>query len=313
MEELINAYNYQKNYEAKVKKASDFLKDKLTTQPLFGLTLGSGLGELADRIENALILDYSEIPNFPTPTVEGHEGKMVFGELKGVPVIGLKGRKHFYEVADQPFNTGILQVAFPVHTLANLGVENYFATNAVGSLNTEYYLSKLEDMKHKVGDVMVIDSHINMIPNPLLGRHMDFKRIDGEKTFRFQPMNDAYDEDLRKILFQATHNYHRNCHRGTLLSLTGPTFESEAESKAFRCSLEADVVGMSVTPEVIVARNRGMKCLGMSCITNVIKEDGTNATSHEEVKAILESQEIKNRLFGIVERFFEIYKEKCMK
>jgi len=231
-------------------------------------------------------------------TVPGHEGKLLIGELEGVPVIGLKGRKHFYEVADEPFNNGILQAVFPVHVLANLGVGNYFVTNASGGLNPEY----------GVGDIMVLRSHINFLPNALLGRHHDFTRVDDTgQVWRFQPMNDAYDPELTELLRQAGSAHEGHVHEGVYLAVTGPTYETKGESVAFRDGLKADAVGMSTTPEVIVARNRGMKAVGMSCITNVIAVDGTNATNHEEVKAILDSPEVKDRLSSTVKNFFRLY------
>lgn len=288
---------YQSDYLSKVKTTSDFLRPHTEGLNLeFGLTLGSGLGDLAEKIKVTAEFDYSEIPHFPTTTVAGHEGKLIIGKLAGIPVIGLKGRKHFYEVADLPNNEGILQTVFAVHVLAELGVKNYFVTNAAGGLNIDY----------EVGDLMIIKSHINFLPNPLLGQHFAFTRVDNGQTIeRFQPMNGAYDEKLRQKLSLASLEFKKNIHQGTYLAVTGPTYETEAECIAFRDGLKADAVGMSTTPEVIVARNRGMKVVGLSCITNKIAKDGTNATNHEEVKAILESSEVKNRLSTIVTKFFE--------
>lgn len=300
-EKLERALDFKDNYEAKVAGAVDYIRDRLGNyKPVFGVVLGSGLGDLADSIEGARVIPYGEIPNFPTTTIPGHEGKLLIGRLGGVPVIGLKGRKHYYEVADEPFGNGILQAVFPVHVLAGLGVGNYFVTNASGGLNPDY----------KVGNIMVIHSHINLLPNPLLGRHHDFKRVnDGEKVWRFQPMNGAYDPSLRIMLRQAGSAHERHVHEGVYLAVTGPTYETEGESVAFRDGLKADAVGMSTTAEVIVARNRGMRVVGMSCITNVIAADGTNATNHEEVKAILESPAVKDRLSSTVREFFRLYRE----
>lgn len=285
------------DYEKNVKEAANYIKKYLKIIPEFGIVLGSGLGGLTDSIKVEKIIDYKDIPNFPITTIQGHEGKLFIGYLEDVLVIGLKGRKHYYEVADDPINTGILQVVFPVHVLAELGIKNYFVTNAAGGLNQKY----------KVGDIMVIKSHINLIPNPLLGRKHDFKRIDQQEIFRFQPMNQAYDPKLRKLLLNSCLDK-KNIHEGTYLALTGPSYETESECIAFRDGLKVDCVGMSTSPEVIVARNRGMNVVGMSCITNKIEKDGTNATNHEEVKKILESQKIKNRLNNTVKNFFKSYK-----
>ena len=188
-----------------------------------------------------------------------------------------------------------------MHVLAELGVKNYFATNATGGLNRNY----------NVGDMMVISSHINMIPNPLLGRHHNFTRVDNrERAWRFQPMNGEYDAELRSLLLKAGSG--KAINHGKYLAVTGPSYETKAECLAFRDGMHADAVGMSVAPEVIVARNRGMRCVGMSCITNKIAADGTNATNHEEVKAILESKEVRSRLANTVANFFALYRKEVM-
>lgn len=300
LEQLEDALHYQKYYEARVSEAVSYVRHALgKTKPRFGLVLGTGLDKLAAEIEKPKTIDYAEIPNFPQTTVDGHEGKLIIGKISGVPVIGLKGRKHYYEVADAPFNTGILQVVFPVHVLAGLKVPHYFATNAAGGLNQHY----------QVGDIMVLKSHINLIPVPLLGRHQKFSTIDGEKTWRFQPMNSAYDPKLSQMLLRANSSFANkiHVHEGTYLAVTGPNYETESECIAFRDGLKVDAVGMSTTPEVIVARNRGMKCVAMSCITNKIAQDGTNATNHEEVKQTLNSEKVRNRLANIVRNFFKEY------
>lgn len=300
MKELLNAYSYEQNYEQCVRSATLAIRQNHLhgTIPAFGIVLGSGLGDVADAIEDAHQVPYEDIPYFPKTTVEGHEGTLIVGKLEGVPVIGLKGRKHYYEVADQLYNNGILQTVFPVHVLADLGVPNYFVTNAAGGLNPSY----------NVGDAMVIRSHINLLPNSLLGRQKKFLRLDGKPLWRFQPMNDAYDPYLRKMLLNQK-GFDPHVHEGVYLAVTGPTFETDAESVAFRDGLFADAVGMSTAPEVIVARNRGMKVVGFSCITNKIAADGTNATNHEEVKAILDSKDVRQRLESIVHGFFAEYRK----
>lgn len=295
--------DYVENYESKVRDASLLIKQNLKydKKPVFGIVLGSGLNDLADCIENPRVVEYQNISNFPMTTVSGHEGKLIYGELEGVTVIGLKGRKHFYEVADMPMNMGMLHVIFPVHVLAELGVQNYFATNAAGGLNPLLQIS----------DAMVLKSHINHMPNPLLGPQHNFKRLDGTPTWRFQPLNEAYDKELTELLSKAASKYlPRKVIDGTYLAVTGPTYETNGECIAFRDGLKADAVGMSTVPEVIVAKNRGMNCVGFSCITNTIKEDGTNATNHEEVKKILESPETKAMYANIIKSFFKLYKER---
>lgn len=312
---LYKLFEYKENYPNYVTAASDYLTRELdlkntNERPLFAIVLGSGLSDLSSCIENRKIIPYQNIPYFPQTTVPGHDGKLVIGNLEDVSVIGLLGRKHYYEVADMPFNSGMLQVIFPVHVLANLGIPNYFVTNAAGGLNPKY----------NVGDIMIIESHINYIPNPLLGKYYNFSRIDNNQTYLFQPMNNAYDKKLSSLLFEAGSSYSNknnanihHTHIGKYLALTGPSYETEAECIAFRDGLMADAVGMSTAPEVIVARNRGMNVVGMSCITNIIAEDGTNATTHDEVKRILESKETEDRLSNTIKNFFKLFKARMNK
>ncbi|HJX05772.1 MAG TPA: purine-nucleoside phosphorylase [Candidatus Nanoarchaeia archaeon] len=299
--EFSNEADFHYNYEYHVRQASytvaQFIKDY---KPEFGITLGSGMGYIANLIKDAKTLDYSQIPSFPVPQMPGHEGKLVVGRLEGVDVLCFKGRKHYYEMADEPFNNGIRKAVFPIHMLAELEVKNYFATNAAGGLNLDYC----------VGDIMLISSHINMIPNALLGRHLAFNRVDnGKPTERFQPMNEAYDPELRKLFLSAAKKYKDRVHEGVLLGVTGPTYETDAEGLFFRKGLGADAVGTSVTPEVIVARNRGMKAVAFSCITDVIEEDGTNTATHEQVVSVLHSPEVNQRFESIVRTFFRLYRE----
>lgn len=292
-------FEYFHNYEQLVAQAAAYIqaviKKNNSEQPVFAITLGSGLGELAHQITDSISIPYSEIPNFPTTTVPGHEGTLILGKLAGVPIIGLKGRKHFYEVAHEPFNNGILKSVFAVHVMAELGIANYFVTNAAGGLNTNY----------KVGDLMVLKSHINLLPNVLLGPSRSFSRVgDNSQVWQFQPMNGAYDKQYQELLLKAGEEFAANIHSGTYLSVTGPTYETEGECLAFRDGFGADAVGMSTTAEVIVARNRNMKIVGFSCITNTITKEGVNATNHEEVQEILNSAEVKERLSKIVVHFF---------
>ncbi len=294
---------YKDHYVGFVAAAADFIKRNLWTDtPSFGIVLGSGLNDLVDQFEEPkTIIPYADIPHFPTPTVLGHVGNMHIGSIQGVPVIGLQGRTHYYEVADHPFNVGMLQVVFPVHVLATLGVKNYFATNAAGGLNSSYH----------VGDIMIITSHNGqLLPNPLAGQFQPFTTLEGKTVERFQPMNGAYDPELRSLLSTSGEAFADHVHEGTYIAVPGPTYETEAECKAFRDGWKGDAVGMSTAPEVIVARNRGMKAVGFSCITNVIGPDGTNATSHEEVQAVLTSSTTRDRLSTIVRTFFSLYKQR---
>ncbi len=267
--------------------------------PVFALTLGSGLSGLAEEIQVVHRIPYADIPHFPILTVPDHKGELVVGHICGVPLIGLSGRKHFYEVARDP--NGMDQVVFPVHVMANLGVKVYFATNAVGGLNVRY----------GVGNLMVIKDHIDLfMPDPLTGAHHDF----GNGNLYFQPQNTEYAKWLRSLFHLASSRAgcKQNVHEGVYVARTGRTYETAATSRALRM-LGADAVGMSVIPEVVVATNRGMETLGVSMITNLIAADGTNATSHVEVMNILGSKEVKDRVRSLFSEFFAIYRARYMK
>lgn len=272
-------------YVVKVKTAVDYLQNQWKGfRPVVALTLGSGLGKLAALIKPIAQISYSQIPHFPQTTVTGHEGTLIAGMLENVPVLGFKGRKHYYEVAHEP--DGMDQVVYPIHVAASCGCSHYIATNAAGGLNQKFSL----------GDLMVISSHLDLfIRNPLLGSHHNF----GENLY-FQPQHGFYDKNLGQ-LFQ---NNQPHIHHGVYACLTGRTYESAADSMALRI-LGVDAVGMSTVPEIIIAANRGMKTLGISTITNIIAADGTNATNHEEVTAILNSPETENRLFTTYQTFFQ--------
>jgi purine-nucleoside phosphorylase len=261
---------------------SFFSNQKFT--PKVAITLGSGLGKLSDLIKPVAIIPYKDIPHFPISTVPGHEGTLIAGYLEGIPVIGFKGRKHYYEVAHEKNAMDI--VTFPVHVAASLGCKLYIATNAAGGLNPSY----------KVGDLMVIKSHIGLFqPNPLLGPYHNF----GDNAL-FQPQNTEYSPKLRK-LFTSIDSL---IHEGVYVGLTGRTYETQAECLMLR-AMGTDAVGMSTVPEVIVAANRGMETFGVSMITNAIAKDGTNATNHKEVTTVLNSTKTEVKLFQIFRKFFQ--------
>jgi len=252
--------------------------------PTVALTLGSGLNTLADLIEPVATIPYADIPHFPIATVPGHEGKMILGILEGVPVVGLKGRKHFYEVARDPHAMDI--VTFPVHVAASLGCTLYVATNAAGGLNPKY----------SVGDLMAIRSHIGLFqPSPLMGVYHDF----GSTDF-FQPQNTQYDPHLRTMFKKLD----PSIHEGIYVAVTGRAYETQAECLMLR-AMGADAVGMSTVPEIMVATNRGMKTFAVSMITNAIAKDGTNATNHEEVMAVLNSKTTEEKLYRVFREFFK--------
>ncbi len=225
-----------------------------------GLVLGSGLGGLADSVENAVAIPYSEIPHFPPSTVHGHAGQLVLGQLDGLNVAVMKGRVHFYE------GYSMQQITFPVRLMRALGASTLVVTNSCGGLNPAYH----------EGDMLLISDHINFMgDNPLIGPN------DEKLGPRFPPMSRAYTEELRSLARQAAASQGHSLREGVYLALTGPSFETPAEINFFT-RVGADAVGMSTVPEVIVANHMGMKVLGLACITNILHA-GPSDDTHVEV------------------------------
>ncbi len=252
------------NLLEKLKETEEYLLDFIDEKPKIGLILGSGLGTLANQIENPIIIDYKDIPNFPVSTVEGHAGQLVIGRLMDKQVIAMKGRFHYYE------GYSMEEVTFPVRVMKAIGVELLLVTNACGGLNSKLY----------PGALMVINDHINMTGrNPLIGpNYVDLGP-------RFPDMSDAYDKDLVELVHKAGKNIDVETFEGVYVSISGPTYSSKAESKMFKL-LGADTIGMSTVPEVIVAKHSGMKVTGISCVTDMAIFDGTKTISHEEVMEV---------------------------
>jgi len=229
-------------------KTADYLRPLLPekTYPI-AIILGSGLGELGDRLTNTRKIPYGEIPGFGQSKAPGHKGMLLAGELAGVPVLCMQGRLHRYE------GHGFAQVTFPVRTLRLLGVQTLLVTNAAGGINTGY----------SIGDIMVINDHINLMGgNPLVGLH---EPAFGE---RFFDMGTAYTPALRALAHACAEKRGMELREGVYIAVTGPSYETPAEIRAFR-TLGADAVGMSTVPEVIAARHCGMDVLGLSLITNM--------------------------------------------
>ena len=228
--------------------------------PRLGIILGSGLGAVADALEDAVTIPYTELPDFPAPSVHGHAGTLALGTLAGVSVACLQGRKHTYEGGD----TGAMRG--PVRALKAAGAEALFVTNAAGSLNDGV----------GPGSLMAIGDHINMLGvNPLTGPN------DDEIGPRFPSLRDAYDPDLRTTLHATADELGIPLADGVYVAVTGPTFETPAEIRAF-ATLGADAVGMSTVPEVILARHAGLKVAAVSAITNLAEGMGGEALSHEQ-------------------------------
>ncbi|UII54710.1 purine-nucleoside phosphorylase [Cytobacillus spongiae] len=248
------------NYEA-IKNAAMYLNERYDNQPKIGLILGSGLGVLAEEIEQPTKIPYNEIPDFPVSTVEGHAGQLVFGTINGVEVVAMQGRFHYYE------GYSFDKVTFPVRVMKELGVEKLIVTNAAGGVNESF----------TPGDLMIIEDHINnMGSNPLIGPN------DSKLGVRFPDMSEAYSKELREVAKKIASELSIPVQAGVYVGNTGPTYETPAEIRMFR-TLGGDAVGMSTVPEVIVARHAGMEVLGISCISNMAAGILDQPLNHEEV------------------------------
>jgi xanthosine phosphorylase len=250
--------------------------------PRVALILGSGLGGLAEQLQDAVSISYADLPGFPISTVHGHAGELVLGTLAGVPVACMKGRGHFYE------GYGAAVMTSAVRTFKLIGCELLFVTNAAGSLRTEV----------DAGSVVVLSDHINLLPgSPMAGPN------DERFGPRFFSMANAYDAEMRALLQSVAAEKSITLHEGVYLACPGPNFETAAEIRAFK-TLGADMVGMSVVPEVIAARHCGLKVAGMSAITNLAEGLTPFALSHEQTLkyAAVAATEMLVLIHGFIER-----------
>ena len=254
----------------KIESIVNFLKSKTPLNPKLGIILGTGLGGLIQKIDIKFSISYSDIPNFPVSTVEGHHGKLIFGYLSDVPVVAMQGRFHYYEGYDME------NVTLPVRVMKLLGIEYLFISNASGGVNPDY----------KVGDLMVLNDHINLIPNPLVGNNHD------NLGPRFPDMSDAYDRNLIEIALKIGSDRGYRVFEGVYAAVTGPCLETPAEYKYLRI-IGADTVGMSTVPEVIVARHMGIPCFAISVITDLGVPGKIQKVSHEEIQKVAEVAEPK--------------------
>ncbi len=246
----------------KVTKCYESIKDKIPFTPKVALVLGSGLGNYADTMEVKGEIDYKEIEDFPVSTVPGHAGKFIFGYVKGVPVVCMKGRVHYYE------GYPISDVVLPTRLMKMMGAEILFLTNASGGINGAF----------RAGDFMLITDHISCFaPNPLIGPNAD------EFGVRFPDMTSVYDEDLQEIIRNKAKENRIDLKEGVYVQLTGPSFEAPAEIRMLR-TLGADAVGMSTVVEAIVANHMGMKISGISCVCNPAAGMNEQPLTHEEVQ-----------------------------
>lgn len=235
----------------RINEAAAYIKNILGDfEPLAGIVLGSGLGKLADKIENPTVIAYKDIPNFSVSTAVGHKGNLIAGTLGGKPVLAMQGRFHYYE--GYPME----QVTLPIRVMKVLGIKYLFVSNAAGGVNFDY----------KIGDLMIIRDHLNLLPNPLIGKNME------EFGPRFPDMTRPYEPKLIKMMEEIASQEGIALKKGVYLASTGPTYETPAEYKYFR-TIGADAVGMSTIPEVIVARHSSIPVFGMSVITNEAHDD----------------------------------------
>lgn len=241
--------------------AARFIRSRASEEIRVALVLGSGLGAFADELESAEAIPYTEIPGFARPTVEGHAGRLVVGRVGGVGVAAMQGRFHFYE------GYALEEVTFPVRTLALAGASSLVLTNAAGGLNNSF----------EQGSLVLISDHLNLMgTNPLLGPN------DARFGPRFPDMTDVYDREYQEAAVAEAHAMGIELRRGIYAALSGPSYETPAEIRMLRL-LGADAVGMSTVPEAIVARQMGLRVLGISCITNMAAGMLDDPINHEEV------------------------------
>tara|TARA_A100001015_G_C15042972_1_gene741173 strand:- start:3033 stop:3854 length:822 start_codon:yes stop_codon:yes gene_type:complete len=245
-----------------IAEAAKYIQKYKNNPPTVGIVLGSGLGPFVDEIENQILIPYSDIPHFQPTTVEGHEGRVILGNIENTNIIILQGRLHAYE------GLPMEQIVFPIRVMASLGLETIILTNASGGINLDY----------NQGDLVLINDHINLTgTNPLIGKNIN------ELGPRFPDMTTTYNKDLIEIFHQSAKEINYNLKEGVYCSLLGPTYETPAEIKMLR-TLGADMVGMSTVPEVIAARHLNLKIVGLSCIANMAAGISKETLKHKDIK-----------------------------
>jgi len=265
----------------KIKTTSAYIKEKTFHNPEIGIILGTGLGGLADEIEDQVSLPYDEIPGFPVATVDGHMGRLIAGKLGNREVVALQGRFHYYE------GYSMQELVFPIRVMKWMGVTHLFVSNASGGLNPLFH----------IGDIMMINDHINMFPeHPLRGDNIK------ELGPRFPDMSIAYDSRLRNKARLIAFEHDFDLKEGVYVGVQGPTFETPAEYKMFRI-LGGDAVGMSTIPEVITACHMGMKVFGISIITDSGVPGQIVEVTHEEVQKV--ARQIEPRMTLILKELIK--------
>lgn len=265
----------------KIKETTLYLHKQGIKEVEFGLILGSGLGDLAEEIEDAIVLDYADILHFPVSTVAGHAGRLIYGTLSGKKVLAMQGRFHFYE------GNSMQTVTYPVRVMKALGAHSIIVTNAAGGVNVNF----------EPGNLMLINDHINFMGNhPLIGPNED------ELGPRFPDMSHAYDEEYREKAKEVAKALDMKLQEGVYMAFTGPTYETPAEIRMAR-TIGADAVGMSTVPEVIVANHTGLRVLGISCITNLAAGMQANLNHAEVVET---TNRVKEEFQILVKKILEV-------
>jgi len=274
------------SYFEDVMNAAQYVRAKLgRLHPHLGIVLGSGLGAAAESMMNPIVIPYEDIPNFPRSTVEGHSGRLIAGTLEGSPVVVMQGRVHFYE-GHQPE-----AVTFPMRVMGALGIRAAILTNAAGGISDKY----------RIGQLVLISDHINMMGwNPLAGPN-EARFAFGRQGcgLRFFDMSDAYSKRLRELAIRAASLEGEKLDEGVYLAVSGPSFETPAEIRAYR-TMGATLVGMSTIPETIVARHMGIEVLGISCVTNLASGLSATPLSHAEVFEA--GRQVERKLADLLER-----------
>jgi purine-nucleoside phosphorylase len=272
-------------YFNQVSEAAAFLRAMFGPfDPRVGIVLGSGLGAVADSLAERVVVPYAEIPHFPRSTVQGHTGRIVAGLLAGVPAVVMQGRVHHYEGYTPQ------QVTFPLRALGALGIESVVLTNAAGGIAEGY----------RQGQLVALSDHINLMGwNPLEGPNEPRFAVRPGTGLRFPDMTEAYSKRFRALAREAASEEGFPLVEGVYLAVSGPSFETPAEIRAFR-ALGATLVGMSTVPETIVARHMGIEVLGLSCVTNLAAGLGATPLSHEEVFET--GRQVEQRLARLLER-----------
>ena len=270
----------------KFEETVNFIKKKGIEIPKIAIILGSGLGSLSDEIKNKYCISYKDIPNFPISTVEGHKGELIFGTLNNVPIVAMNGRFHYYE------GYFLSEVTYPIRIFKLLGVETVILTNAAGGINLTF----------EKGDLMIITDHLSFFAESVLrGPNLN------EFGERFIDMSDVYTKEYIELLKPIMKKVTGKCNTGVYAYMKGPTYETPAEIRALR-SLGADAVGMSTVPEAIVAKHSGLKCIGITCITNMAAGIRPEKLSHEDVKDT--ASKVESYFKQVIKELVKAIKEK---